>query len=80
MENKCYRIDYNECEINEFFFTPDSDYIWCKDDETAIKDAFEQAKLGIDYADVGHCDLEIIQIVEVDDESEFYNDKRVIWY
>ena len=45
MENKLYRIDYNECEINEFFFTPDSDYIWCKDDE-----------------------------------SEFYNDKRVIWY
>ena len=80
MENKCYRIDYKECEINDFFFTPDSDYIWCTDDETAIKEAFEQAKSGIDYADVGHCDLEIIQIVEVDDESEFYNDKRVIWY
>lgn len=80
MENKLYRIDYNECEIKDFFFTPDSDYIWCADDETAIKEAFEQAKLGIDYADVGHCNLEIIQIVEVDDESEFYNDKRVIWY
>ena len=38
------------------------------------------AKSGVDYADVGHCDLEIIQIVEVDDDSEFYNDKRVIWY
>lgn len=72
MGNKCYRIDYNE--------VPDSDYIWCKDDETAIKEAFEQAKLGIDYADVGHRDLDIVQIVEVDDESEFYNDKRVIWY
>jgi hypothetical protein len=80
MENKCYRIDYNECEINNFFFTPDSDYIWCADDESAIKEAFELAKQGIDYSDIGHCDLDIVQIVEVDDESECCNDKRVIWH
>ena len=80
MEKKLYRIDYNECEINDFFFTPDSDYIWCDTDEDAIKESNEIAEQGIDYADVGHCKLEIIQIVEVDDNSEFYNDKRVIWY
>ena len=80
MEKKLYRIDYNECEVNDFWFTPDSDYIWCLTDEDAIKESKELAEQGVDYADVGHCDLEIIQIVEVDDESEFYNDKRVIWY
>ena len=72
MGNKCYRIDYDG--------NHDSDYIWCADDESAIKESFELAKQGIDYSDIGHCDLNIVQIVEVDDESECYNDKRVIWY
>ena len=80
MENKCYRIDYNECEINNIWFVPDSDYIWCADDETAIKEGKEVAEKGLDFPDFGHIDLEVVQIVEVDDESEFYNDKRVIWY
>lgn len=80
MEKKLYRIDYNECEVNDFWFTPDSDYIWCFTDEDAIKESKELAEQGVDYADVGHCNLEIIQIVEVDSDSEFYNDKRVIWY
>lgn len=72
MDNKCYRIDYDG--------NHDSDYIWCADDESAIKESFELAKQGIDYSDIGHCDLDIVQIVEVDDESECYNDKRVIWH
>ena len=79
MEKKLYRIDYNECELNDFWFIPDSDYIWCYTDEEAIKDAIELAEQGIDYKE-GHCNLEIVQIVEVDDNSEFYNDKRIIWY
>ena len=80
MEKKLYRIDYNESVVNDIWFTPDSDYIWCYTDEDAIKEGKELAEQGIDFVDVGHCDLEIIQIVEVDDTNEFYNDKRVIWY
>ena len=72
MEKKCYRVDFEGIH--------DSEYIWCYTDEDAIKEGKELAEQGIDYADIGHCDLEHIQIVEVDDESEFYNDKRVIWY
>ena len=80
MENKCYRIDYSEIKEISDTFIPDSDYIWCADDKTAIKEAFEYAKQGVDYADAGHFNLDIIQIVEVDDKSEFYNEKRIIWY
>ena len=34
----------------------------------------------VDYADAGHFELEVVQIVEVDDTKECYPDKRVIWY
>lgn len=69
--NKCYRVDYtgnNDC-----------DYIWRADDASAIEEAMNMAKMGIDYVDVGHQDLELLQVVEVDEESAFYPDKRVIW-
>jgi hypothetical protein len=80
MENKLYRIDYNEALVNDIWFTPDSDYIWCADDETAIKEGKKLAEKGIDFPDFGHCNLTLIQIVEVDDDSECFNDKRVVWY
>lgn len=80
MENKLYRIDYNEALVNDIWFTPDSDYIWCADDETAIKEGKKLAEKGIDFPDFGHCSLKLIQIVEVDDDSECFNDKRVVWY
>ena len=70
--NKCYRVDY--------YGNHDSDYIWCADDMAAIEEAMQMAKKGIDYADIGHCDLELCQVVEVDDNSEFFDDLRVIWY
>ena len=72
MSNKCYRVDYNG--------NHDCDYIWCADDDSAIKMAFEIAKQGVEYSDIGHCVLDVSQITEVDTESECYNDKRVIWY
>lgn len=72
MGKKLYRLDYDGLH--------DSDYIWCNTDEDAIKEGKEIASKGIYYADIGHCELELIQIVEVDDESEFYSEKRVIWY
>lgn len=80
MEKKLYRIDYNESVVNNIWFTPDSDYIWCFTDEDAIKEGKELAEQGIDFPDFGYCKLEVIQIVEVDDTNEFYNDKRVVWY
>ena len=69
-----------EQRFPEEWFTPDSDYIWCADDETAIKEGKKLAEKGIDFPDFGHCNLTLIQIVEVDDDSECFNDKRVVWY
>ena len=80
MGKKLYRVDYNESVVNDIWFTPDSDFIWCESDEDAIREGKELAEKGIVFPDFGHCDLEIIQIVEVDDENECFPDKRVIWY
>lgn len=68
---KCYRVDYDGIH--------DSDYIWCADDKEAIATAMQMASEGIDYADSGHCDLELVQVVECDDKSEYFSEKRVIW-
>jgi hypothetical protein len=57
----------------------DSDYIWCTDDKSAITKAMQMANEGIDYADSGHCGLELVQVVEVDDNNEYFSEKRVIW-
>jgi hypothetical protein len=57
----------------------DSDYIWCADDKEAIVKAMQMASEGINYADCGHCDLELVQVVEVDDKNEYFSEKRVIW-
>ena len=69
---KCYRVDYDG--------NHDSDYIWCADDKEAIEKAMQMASEGIDYADSGHQDLELVWVVEVDDQSEYFSEKRVIWY
>lgn len=69
---KCYRVDYDG--IHE------SDYIWCADDKEAIAKAMQMANEGIDYANSVHQDLDLVQVVEVDDESEFFSEKRVIWH
>lgn len=69
---RCYRVDYDG--------NHESDYIWCTDDKSAIEKAMQMASEGIDYADVGHCELELVQVVEVDDKSEYFSEKRVIWY
>lgn len=69
---RCYRVDYDGIH--------DSDYIWCADDKETIEKAMQMASEGIDYADSGHQDLELVQVVEVDDESEYFIEKRVIWY
>lgn len=68
---RCYRVDYDGVH--------DSDYIWCADDKSAIAKAMQMASEGIDYADSGHQDLELVQVVEVDDTSEYFTEKRVIW-
>jgi hypothetical protein len=69
---RCYRVDYDGIH--------DSDYIWCANDKLAIEMAMQMASEGIDYVDIGHSALELVQIVEVDDKSEYFSEKRVIWY
>lgn len=69
---KCYRIDY--------VGNHDSDYVWSYTDEDAIELGKELAKIGVDYIDIGHCELELAMVVEVDDTEETFPDKRIIWY
>ena len=69
---KCYRIDYDG--------NHDSDYVWSYTDEDAIKLGKKLAKIGVDYIDIGHCELELAMVVEVDETKETFPDKRIVWY
>lgn len=68
---KCYRVD--------FVGNIECDYIWSDNDEEAIEKAMKMANDGIDYSDGSHCELQVLQVVEVDDNNEFFTEKRVIF-
>ena len=79
MENKCYLADYDVVKDGKIINQID-EYFWDESDENVIESAKEFALNGVDYADVGHCDLSLVQVVEVDDSQECFPEKRIIWY
>lgn len=48
-------------------------------DEKAIKLAKEWAAQGHDFADVGHVDMDLVQVTEVDGNEECFPEVRTIW-
>lgn len=73
---KNYRADY-ECIIDGERYNPDSDYFSAENDEEAIEIAKSIAADGIDYADVGHIDIELTYVAELDED---YEELRTIYY
>ena len=51
---------------NDKDFCPDDQFFECENDEKAIAFAKELANFGADYGDVGHVDLELLSVTEVD--------------
>lgn len=82
-----YRCDFNIISTENEDFQDivgrpldDSEFFECDTDEEALKHAKWLAEQGTYFADAGHCGLELTYVVEVDDDTETFEEKRVIYY
>jgi hypothetical protein len=90
MKEVWYRADYDYTPINygggtdEFFcikVEDENDAAQMKAaDEEAIKLAKEWAAQGDDYADVGHVDMDLVEVTEVDGNEECFPEIRSVWW
>ena len=49
-------------------------------DEEAIKLAKEWAAQGEDFSDVGHVDMDLVEVTEVDGNKECFPEVRTVWW
>lgn len=77
MEEKLYCISYDSVWIGNKEIHPDYDYISAKSDEDAIRIAKQLTVAGLDYKDVGHVDLELLSVTEIDINTG--DDLRTVW-
>ena len=56
------------------------EYITAESDEAAMSEANELAARGHDFVDVGHVDIELVSVSEVDSEQETFPEIRTIYY
>lgn len=56
------------------------DYFTADSDEQAVEIAKELASYGIWYADAGYKELELVQVVLVDENTECFNEIETIYY
>lgn len=66
---KWYRADYDN--------QVDSEYFIAESDEQAIEQA--KSKTEVEYSDVGMVKCELVELFEVDDNTEFFNEIRLVW-
>lgn len=80
MNEKWYRADF-EAAVGEQHddVAIDSEFFQSVSDESAIAHARELARMGVDFADVGHVETELVQVCEVDDTAETWNELRVVY-
>lgn len=55
-------------------------YYYASDNDEAYKEAKQYEKQGIDYADIGHQNISLVQIAIVDEETETLKEKELIYY
>lgn len=70
-----YRADYDVVGIDDMH----DDYFVADSDEQAIEIAKEMATWGIWYADAGHKELELVQVVLVDENTECFDEIKTIY-
>lgn len=71
-----YRADYDVVGIDSMR----DDYFVADSDEQAIEIAKEIASDGIWFADAGHKELELVDVVLVDENTECFNEIKTIYY
>lgn len=75
-----YKADYSIINDNGTEELIDSYFFYASDNDEAYKEAKHYESQGIDYADVGHKDIRLVQIAIVDEETETLEEKEVIYY
>lgn len=81
-EEKWYCSSYNAIDEEGDVLIdvcPDCDYFSADSDEAAIEQAKELAANGSDYSDIGHVDLEVIQVCRVDPNKE-WDEVETVWF
>ena len=81
-----YRADFDFVPVNYGGGTDDymcqflDDNTTMKElDEKAIEWAKQRASEGEDFDDVGHVEMELVQVMEVDGEQECFPEIRTVW-
>lgn len=57
-----------------------SEYYTAESDAEAIDHGKELASNGVDFVDIGHVDIELTYIAEVDDTQETWPEKKTVYY
>ena len=87
MKEVWYRADFNYVPENYGGGT-DEYHCFMLDDSTtmeeldkkAIEWAKEWANEGEDFSDVGHVDMDLVQVTEVDGDKECFPEVRTVWW
>ena len=78
-DRKWYRADFtakglfDNTDIESEYYTADSD-------AEAIDRGKEFARYGVEVEDIGHVDIDLTYIAEVDDTHETWPEKRTVYY
>lgn len=76
---KWYRADFTAKELFDNIDI-NSEYYMAESDTEAIERGKEFAHYGVEFADIGHVDIELTYIAEVDDTQETWPEKRTVYY
>ncbi|MBP5457232.1 MAG: hypothetical protein J6Y37_12100 [Paludibacteraceae bacterium] len=74
-----YYASYSAVDKDGEEICPDGDYYMADSDEKAIEYAKYLAGQGVDYSDIGHVELDLLQVVRVDPEQE-WDEVETVWY
>lgn len=77
MEKRWYRADFTAKDGKTDI---ESEYYMADDDFKAMVIAREFVSKGVDFADIGHVDIELTYIAEVDDTQETWPEIRTVYY
>lgn len=58
----------------------DGEFFECDSYDGALEHAKWLAEQGTYFADAGHCGLELTYLAEVDEDTETFEEKKVIYY
>lgn len=73
-----YRADF-ECKTDNSIII-DSDYYTAENDDEALRWAKDDEGRGVDFADIGHVDIELVELYEVNENEETFPEIRLVWY